>query len=57
MGSAKRGSTMIGEYGWRQRRSLSSEGSRALIDAAIGEAATMSVAVTVVVVDESGVLK
>jgi uncharacterized protein GlcG (DUF336 family) len=41
----------------RQRPSLSTQGARTLVDAALGEAAAMSVAVTVVVVDESGVLK
>jgi glc operon protein GlcG len=48
---------MNGQDGWRYRPTLSSQGARALVDAALGEAAAMSVAVTVVVVDEGGVLK
>ena len=39
------------------RPTLSAELSRALVDAAVAEARTMSVRVTVVAVDESGVLK
>ena len=39
------------------RPALSATASRHMIDAAIGEAAAMSVPVTVVVVDESGVTK
>jgi uncharacterized protein GlcG (DUF336 family) len=39
------------------RPTLASVASRLIVDAAVAEAATMSVAVTVVVVDESGVIK
>ena len=39
------------------RPTLSGQQSRALVDAALVEAGAMSVAVTVVIVDESGVLK
>ena len=39
------------------RPTLSAELSRTLVDAAVAEARTMSVRVTVVAVDESGVLK
>lgn len=42
---------------WGARPTLSAEVSRRLIDAAVGEAAQRSVPVTVVTVDESGVLK
>ena len=43
--------------GWQVRPSLSAEVSRRLIDAAVAEAAQLSVPVTVVTVDESGVVK
>jgi glc operon protein GlcG len=46
-----------GQDSWGYRPSLASQGSRALVDAALGEAAAMSVAVTVVVVDDGGVLQ
>ncbi len=39
------------------RPTLSGAASRALVDAAVGEAESMSVPVTVVVVDESGITK
>jgi glc operon protein GlcG len=39
------------------RPTLSGRQSRALVDAALAEASSMSVAVTVAIVDESGVLK
>ena len=39
------------------RPTLSAAGSRRMVDAAVAEAASMSVPVTIVVVDESGVLK
>lgn len=42
---------------WIVRPTLSREMSRRMVDAAIGEASAMSVSVTVVAVDESGVLK
>jgi len=42
---------------WASRPTLSSEAARQMIDAAVGEATAMSVRATVVVVDESGVLK
>jgi uncharacterized protein GlcG (DUF336 family) len=46
-----------GEGMWATRPTLSDAASRRLVDAAVGEATAMSVPVTVVVVDESGVLK
>ena len=46
-----------GAVTWASRPTLSSEASRQMIDAAVGEAMAMGVRVTVVVVDESGVLK
>jgi len=42
---------------WEVRPTLSAEASRHLIDAAVSEAARRSVPVTVVTVDESGVVK
>jgi glc operon protein GlcG len=42
---------------WTSRPTLSSEASRQLIDVAVAEAAAMGVRATVVIVDESGVLK
>lgn len=42
---------------WVTRSTLSDVASRRLVDAAVTQAAAMSVPVTVVVVDESGVLK
>jgi uncharacterized protein GlcG (DUF336 family) len=39
------------------RPTLAASGSRTMVDAAQGEAESMSVAVTIVVVDESGVIK
>jgi glc operon protein GlcG len=42
---------------WGTRPTMSADVSRRLIDAAIGEAAQRSVPVTVVTVDESGVVK
>ena len=42
---------------WASRPTLSAELSRRMVDAAAGEAAAMSVPVTIVTVDESGVLK
>ena len=48
---------MPAESSIRRRPSLSLAGARALIDAAVAQAAEMDVAVTIVVVDESGVEK
>jgi glc operon protein GlcG len=42
---------------WATRPTLPGGLSRRMVDAAVGEAAAMSVAVTVVAVDESGVVK
>ena len=42
---------------WKTRPTLGAEASRAIVDAAVAEAWRISVHVTVVVVDESGVLK
>lgn len=42
---------------WAMRPTLSREMSRRMVDAAVSEASAMSVSVTVVAVDESGVLK
>ena len=42
---------------WASRPTLSSEASRQMIDVAVAEAAAMGVRATVVIVDESGVLK
>ena len=44
-------------WAWDVRPTLSAELSRRLIDAAVSEAAQLSVPVTVVTVDESGVVK
>jgi len=46
---------MPAESSIRHRPSLSSAGARALVDAGLAEAADMGVAVTIVVVDQSGV--
>ena len=48
---------MSAESPIRRRPSLSLAGARALIDAAVAQASEMGVAVTIVVVDESGVEK
>ena len=42
---------------WAMRPTMAGESSRRMVDIAVAEAAAMSVAVTVVIVDESGVLK
>jgi glc operon protein GlcG len=42
---------------WATRPTMAGESSRQMVDTAVAEAAAMSVAVTVVIVDESGVLK
>ncbi|MGO9779641.1 MAG: GlcG/HbpS family heme-binding protein [Streptosporangiaceae bacterium] len=42
---------------WAMRPTLAANVSRQLVDAAVAEAAALSVSVTVVAVDESGVLK
>jgi len=42
---------------WVMRPTLSARMSRRLVDAAVAEASAMAVGVTVVTVDESGVLK
>src|ERR1022692_1918229 len=42
---------------WATRPTMAGESSRRMVDIAVAEAAAMSVAVTVVIVDESGVLK
>jgi glc operon protein GlcG len=46
-----------GEAMWVARPTLSGAAARRLVDAAVAEAASMAVPVTVVIVDESGVLK
>ena len=42
---------------WAVRPTLDSSASRQMVDAAVAEASALSVSVTVVAVDESGVLK
>lgn len=42
---------------WASRPTLSSDASRQMIDAAVGQAVAMGVRATIVTVDESGVLK
>ena len=42
---------------WVARPTLPGAAARSLVDAAVAEAASMAVPVTVVIVDESGVLK
>ena len=46
-----------GQAIWVARPTLPGAAARSLVDAAVAEAASMAVPVTVVIVDESGVLK
>lgn len=57
MGPKPREIAVNGHAAATTRQTLSAQSARALVDAACGEANTKSVPVTVIAVDESGVLK